>query len=143
MKKLFVTLTILAMASFVSAADVVISWEHDGEKMTPEYCGGTGCGYYFECYLSSDLNTVLARHRTLDPTARQMVFEDSANFAPGVSYTFLGYAVNSVGQSLPSAPFEWIAPGSPYAWPAEVDATTVYAAPSTIINVNVTCPSCP
>jgi len=147
MKKLIITLAIIALAlaaGAVQAEMVVVTWEHDGVLMASENCGdGTQCGFIITCALKSDKTNILARHIVKSASARQMDFEDISKFAPGVPYTFVGYAVNAIGQSAPSAEFEFVRQGIPYVWPTEQGMTTVYSAPGTTVNVNVICPSCP
>jgi len=144
MKTALVILAIIGFAFSAAAQDVVVTWDHDGVGLTPENCGdGTQCGFMITCALKADPTNILGRHSVKSASARQMVFEDINKFVPGIAYVFVGYAVNAFGQSTPSVPFEFTREGTPYYLPSDQGMTSIYSAPGTTVNVNVTCPACP
>jgi len=133
MKKLFIiAIAIMSMCYFtnVYAADVVASWEHDGQNVTG----------FIVFWKQSDQSAWQFNKRVDDGTARQMVLAPEEAFATGVEYSFVGVAYNSEGYSPDSDIATWTREGTPFTPPADKLPSVLYMTPNGINQIIISLP---
>ena len=105
MKKLLIILAIIALAIPAVAADVRVTWNHDGQNVL-------GFTIYF---WETQKPAVVYNKSVADPTARSMIFA----VVPDVEYTYEGTAWNQYYESKKSNQLKYTAPGPVYGPPSD------------------------
>jgi len=128
MKKLLITLAIIACTFTAQAADVTFTWDHDGQNVA-------GFTLYF--WQTNQPTTVY--NKTINVGTERTMAMAEQYFAQGVEYSFEMTAYNSYGESERSNRLLWTRDGTPYSPPADTLPSVMYIRPTkpTVITIEV------
>ena len=128
MKKYFIiAMAIILMAFNAYAFDVIATWDHDGENVD-------GFVIFWKQSGTPDWQW---NKKVENGAARQLVLAPEEAFEPGVEYSFVGIAYNSIGYSADSDIATWMRDGGSFTPPDDKLPSVLYLQPVGIDQIQI------